>query len=154
MNKIIKAALISKFPVSVNVLMDIIAATPNPEIATEMLLGIYEEPLVFENPCDEFLSRKEANVKFLSYNKWTNSVHYEYTPRKSKYGYYLKSLPQSERYANCFDNDRDTIIKQLNLTEEQFNELYVSGYTYGELTNGTRTSDTYLDNWNGNQIKL
>lgn len=151
MNKIIKAALISKFPASVDVLMDVIAATPNPELATEMLLGIYEEPIVFENPCDEFLSRGEANVKFLSYNKWTDSVTYEYTPRKSKYGYFLRDLPESERYANCYDSDRDELMKELNLTRDEFNNLYTSGYVYGELSDYTRTSQTNLSNWNGNK---
>lgn len=154
MNKIIKAALENRFPASVNVLMEVIAATPNPELATEMLLGIYEEPIVFENPCDEFIARGEANIKFLSYDKWTDTVHYQYTPRKSKYGYFLRDLPESERYANCYDTDRDVLMKELKLTRDEFNNLYQSGYVYGELTNSTRTSQTSLSNWNGNQIKL
>lgn len=47
MNKIIEVALTGKFGAdAVTNLWDVITATPNPEMAAEILLGVYEKPVI------------------------------------------------------------------------------------------------------------
>lgn len=76
MNKIIKLALTQATP-TLEALLEIIAATPNPEVATEILLGIYEDPLIGE-PGPE-MDKQYHNIKFLSYDKFKEQVSFQYT---------------------------------------------------------------------------
>jgi hypothetical protein len=79
MNKIIRIALSTKFSEEIiGTLENIIANTPNPEHATALLLGIYEEPnfeethkIIYDKAC-----------VFTEYDPWTERVHYEYVKEK------------------------------------------------------------------------
>jgi hypothetical protein len=91
MNKIIEVALTSKFGAeSVTNLMEVVCATPNPEMATEILLGVYEKPevpnIIFEN-----------NVKktVVSVDYWQNIVSYSFEEEVRKHMYVEDSLDTS-----------------------------------------------------------
>ena len=78
MNKIIKIALESKYPnIDMETLLDVVNATENPTVATEVLLGVYEQPRILS------ISRiTDDNIKevrsLLEYNKYTDKVSYTY----------------------------------------------------------------------------
>jgi hypothetical protein len=91
MNKIIEVALTGKFGAeAVTNLMEVILATPNPEMATEILLGVYEKP---EIPNTIF----ENNVKktVVSVDYWQNIVSYSYEEEVRKHLYVEDSLDTS-----------------------------------------------------------
>ena len=80
MNKIIEVALTGRFGAEeVPNLMDVIIATPNPEMATEILLGIYEKPALAEN-----VIVKDVVYKLDSVDYWNNEVRYMYLEEGSK----------------------------------------------------------------------
>jgi len=92
MNKIVKVALNAAFkPEQVNALMEVIGATPNPEMAAEILLGIYEEPELLKVVDDR------GTIKTLiSVNHWENNVYYEYEEEKMIRFYILPDQDKSE----------------------------------------------------------
>ena len=154
MEKIIRAALAVKFaPTSVDALLKVVMGTPNAQIATEILLDVYQHPVVNTEPHEDY-SPNEANKIFISYDMWTDKVHYSYNSRKSKYGWYLKTLADYERYAACLDAyelSKSEYASKLNITEEEFDKLYDKGHTYGPVdTSYTRTTYCDLNSWNNN----
>ena len=101
MNKIIKALLTSKFPnINADVLLDIISATPNPELATELLCGIYEEVTV---SAKRVYSDNDGILTFTEFNKWTNKVHYSYDSIIKKGAYFPKDTKVSDVTMENFD---------------------------------------------------
>jgi len=83
MNKIISKLLSVQFPtVNSKSLMEIINVTPNPELATEILCGLYEEPKL---PSEVIggISYKNAVLTLLEYDKWSDKVKFSYTKEKT-----------------------------------------------------------------------
>jgi hypothetical protein len=152
MEKIIKAALTVKYPTaSIDALLEVVMATPNPQIATEILLDVYNYPIVTIE-AHQKCRPDEANKIFISYDKWTDNVHYSYNPRRTKYGWYLKSLPEDKRYENCLDpyaSSRAEYAAQLLITEEEFEKQYSKGHCSGPIdTISIRTSYCDCNHWN------
>jgi hypothetical protein len=76
-----------KFPnVDIPALMEIIGATPNPEIATEIMCGIYVEPSVGQHTRVNHSSK--GVCVFISYSKWDNMVTFMYEDKITKGGYF------------------------------------------------------------------
>lgn len=78
MNAIFAAALSSKFDSKhINSLLDVVQATPNPELAMNILLGTSEEVSVpVTGPVDVYAN--EQNKTLIAYDKWQNRVEYQY----------------------------------------------------------------------------
>ena len=84
MEKIIKVALLSKFGAeSLPSIMEVINATPNPTMATEILLGIYEEPEIPETTVYRDTVRTLKSVDY-----WLDQVNYTYEVAETK-GFYI-----------------------------------------------------------------
>lgn len=152
MEKIIKAALAAKYPTaSVDALLKVVMGTPNPQIATEILLDVYLHPVVNAEPHEDY-NPNEFNRKFISYDMWTDKVHYSYNTRKNKYGWYLKTLLENERYENCLDAyaySTEEYADQLGISREEFETNYTKGQTYGSVdTKYDRTTYCDLNSWN------
>ena len=81
MTNIEKALLSNVFPhVDITLLEEVINATPNTGVATEILCGIYLEP---EVPQQVWNDDKTRTYIMDSFNKWTGNVSYHYfTPKK------------------------------------------------------------------------
>jgi hypothetical protein len=91
MEKLIKCALGTKFKTEqIDAVMEVINGTPNPQVATEILLGIYEEPLFADK---HTISNREC--KFESFDKWTNQVSHSYVKNKQVYIYIKKGTDKS-----------------------------------------------------------
>lgn len=91
MNKIIRAALAAKFQGNVDNILTVVNATPNPEMATEILLGIYE-------PVQ--LSKKVENrgefYTLISVDEWSRQVVYSYERKKSISTYFPEGTKKED----------------------------------------------------------
>ena len=83
MKKIISKLLSVQFPtVDLKSLTEIISATPNPELATEILCGLYEEPKLPSQVIGTS-SYKNAVLTLLDYDKWSDKVKFSYIKEKT-----------------------------------------------------------------------
>ena len=86
MDKIIAVALSAKFSgINIKELMDVINATPNPVVATEVLLGIYEEP----NISYQSMVEKDKVCTLTSFDKYKQRVSYKYNSTRTRTNYFL-----------------------------------------------------------------
>lgn len=132
MQNILTVALGTIFPKeNIQSIMEVITATPNPDVATEILLGIYQEPVIQSSA---MIDGKQCF--FISYNKWDTQVRYYYMTKETKHIYVKK--------------DTDTSL----INENNYEEFAVK---YSESVIGHRVtlsndikieSHMYLSNWN------
>lgn len=156
MNKIINALLAAKYPnVDVAALSEIVAATPNAEVATEILCGLYEMPIINEQPSEKMLSNRkdEFNITFLSYNKFNDEITYEYQSRKYKSVVVPKNAtideyPDYNTSESASYNDSANAEK-LGITVEEFRNNYKTVIVYGDLSSNKNTRNVSLSTWNG-----
>jgi hypothetical protein len=147
MNKIIKALLEAKFPtLNVEDLLEVINATANPTIATEVLCGLYDAPSV-----NDFAenTNSEINRVFVSYNKYNNKVTYAYNKRKHKTVDVLKARTEEPTFetpslSGYYISDK---AKSLNISEELFKTLYEEVIVFDKIEKDTRTSECSLESW-------
>lgn len=114
-------------------LLEIVGATPNPEIATEILCGLYVEPAIEHKMV---VSEREGVLTFMSFDKWNNRVNYSYLQKDTKTSYFPKGTKVSD------------------VTMENYDSLKVSSShedaVYLNIPTGTvskRTSYTSLEGW-------
>ena len=90
--KVMYYALASKFGTeSVDKIMEVIGATPNPEMATEILLGIYEEPRIPNAVVNaKGLVKTATNIDY-----WERRVSYSYEEETRKHLYVDKDADTS-----------------------------------------------------------
>lgn len=92
MYKIIEVALTSKFGAdAVTNLMEVIGATPNPEMATEILLGVYQEPVI----PNKIISNSGVEKTLVSVNHWLGDVTYTYQEEVRQHMYVDENLDTS-----------------------------------------------------------
>lgn len=95
MSKIIEKLLTVTFPtIDINGLLEVVSVTPNPELATEILCGLYEKP-VLPRVVQE-TSGDKRELTFKSYNKWDDKVYYSYIKEKTINGYFPKGTVKEE----------------------------------------------------------
>lgn len=128
MNKIIEKLLTVTFPnVNIASLLEIVSATPNPEIATEILCGLYEEPKL-PIKVQETSGDKKV-LTFQSFDKWQDKVKYTYIKEKTISGYFPKGTVKED------------------ITLENFKEKQQDWKSGAEQINiSLKTGETILDN--------
>lgn len=132
MNKILKALLETKFPTAnVNAFLEVIGATPNPELATEILCGLYEEAVIKH----KFTLVKGNIYSFVSYNKWNDKVTYSYDEPETRGGYFPENINKEDVTIDNFD--------KLKSSKSTNNYWYIPT---GKMVK--RTSEVYLETWN------
>ena len=95
MNKIIEKLLTVTFPtVDINGLLEVVSSTPNPELATEILCGLYVEPVLPKVVQETSGDKRE--LTFTCYDKWEDRVHYSYIKEKTIHGYFPKGTVKEE----------------------------------------------------------
>lgn len=125
-HSIIKIALSSKFSTEqIDNVMEIAAATPNPEVAVEILLGIYQPPVIPVSPVNlkNFDSTKR-NIVFSSYDKYGEQVFYKYFTMKTVSGWIENGVDVDP--ANIASNNRwsEDAARNLRIDEKVFKETY------------------------------
>ena len=89
MNNLEKRLIELTFPtVNADALMEIITATPNPRVATEILCGVYTDPIVSK----EKISREGTARTFVLYDKWLEQINYSYQQEQTVYEYFPNSV--------------------------------------------------------------
>jgi hypothetical protein len=109
MNKIIEVALTGRFGAEeVTNLMEVIGATPNPEMATEILLGIYVRP-EFPQAVVNAQGMEKTAVRI---DYWNNNITYSYEEEVRKQFYISKdtdtsliTLDNYKDYERRYDDD-------------------------------------------------
>jgi hypothetical protein len=145
MNKIITALLGLMFPgISVENLMEIINVTPNPEIATQILCGLYVEPYYAAYSRLGHTDKDNNHVicELLSYNKWDNYVSYEYQQDEIIVLYLPKDLDKS---LVTLDNYKDY---KVSWSKDVQSLRLFTGIT--AMQKGT----TDLENWNKGMVEV
>ena len=99
---IIKELVKSKFGDNSENILEIIAATANPVIATEIACNIYKEPVIADEPSSSFYNKYKSkqNVKFISFNKWQHTVHFKYNPVGTK-DIWIKKGDELPSFKDC-----------------------------------------------------
>ena len=135
MNKIVKVALQSKFGAdTIDALMEVIANTPNAEMATEILLGVHE-PVAL---APVVLYKYENAIRTLvSIDEWNNVVTYTINKEKTK-SFYVPS-------------DTDTSLITVD-NYQDFEKEYERGANLKHFTLATgefvlRTERTDIESW-------
>lgn len=129
MNAIAKALISKMYPeLNISAIMEVINATPNPELATEILCGLYEE--VTPNP----ISHQRT---LTSYEKWTDTVHYEYQVEETKHGYFPLGTKKEDVTLENFD------VLQVPYAYKEQQESFA--VTTGKMV--TRTGTTSFEQW-------
>jgi hypothetical protein len=91
MKTIVEVALATKFDEKqVPSILEIIGATPNPEMATEILLGIYVQPVLKDTAV-----RNNVVLTLVSADYWHGHVTYEYQDEIKKSFYIHKDTDKS-----------------------------------------------------------
>jgi len=134
MNKIMQKLLEVTYPaINTESLLEIVGATPNPEIATEILCGLYVEPTIVHKMV---VSEREGVLTFMSFDKWNNRVNYSYLQKDTKSTYFPKGTKVSDVTMENFDS--------LKVSSSSVDAVYLN------IPTGTvskRTSYTSLEGW-------
>lgn len=118
MNNLERKLIELTFPtVNVDNLMEIIVATPNATVATEILCGVYKEPVFIK---DKITSSGVART-FVLYDKWLDQINYSYLQEEIKYYYFPETV------------DKETITTE-NYKSLECNYGIIGAYRHGVKT--------------------
>ena len=144
-NSIVTIALSTKFtPEQIEGVLEIINATPNPEVAVAVLLGIYEDPELPKSPRNlSRFSEDKREITFMDYDKYNNEVIYSYKVMKMKKGWIENGVTVDP--ANIVSTTRysDDAARALKMDEKEFTS-----------THAYHTFDEELDKDNGGNIRM
>lgn len=103
MNKIVAELLKLRFPAIANTdsLLEVVMATPNPEIAVELLCGLYDAPSVGDHI--KVLHESRGVCTFKSYNKWDGNITYEHNEPVTKQAYFPEGTKKEDVNMENFD---------------------------------------------------
>jgi hypothetical protein len=141
-NNIISIALSSLYPKdTIDRLISVVHATGNPYVATEMLLGVYTEPVLDNRALDQ---EDKINLTLISYDPFTDQVSYSYNRVNNKKGYCKRNSDNyytEDDHVNAKGYYSSDIAKELGITSDEFNEQYV--YTiYSSTVSDNLSVDT------------
>jgi hypothetical protein len=112
--KIIQALLEIKFPnANIDAILEILAATPNMELATEILCGLYVEKSV--NGHVRVQHKDKGVCTFVSYNKWDNNVSFAWVENLTQGAYFPKGTKKEDvtietlESMKCSSNNPDVV---------------------------------------------
>jgi len=129
--------------------MEVISATPNMDIATEILLGVYQEPVFPTEPVNpRRITTSGINLRFVSYDKFNERVTYSYNRNKTIEGYWLKSEEEPTKENCAFSGGwENNAIIALNITMDEFKSNYTRKSVIIGIHNELSTNDTTVSNW-------
>jgi len=144
--------------VDINALIEILDATPNPEMAVEIVLGVYEAPEISETPMYDMGKQKDF-VRMVSYDKWSDEVNYEYRSKKSRQVYVKKGseTPSWEEAASLVEYQYNSSpVLKLGISKQEFEEDWTSITVYRDIdgTEEIQNGSTRLSNWHSNSNRI
>ncbi len=132
MDKIIQLALGLSYPTDkLLALQNVISATPNPTMATEILLGVYEKPVIPNKVKDS-----KGVVRLLkSKDDWKEEVNYTFLQPKRIGNYYPKGTLEKD-----LNDDNYESLKSKS-SDDDTTYLYFNSKTMEERTGSCAYSD-------------
>ncbi len=152
MNKIMQKLLEVTYPtINIESLVEIVNATPNPEIATEMLCGLYVEPTINPQPKKGFRPN-ETNFTVLGYNKFNQEITYSYHAIPFC-EYWVKNGEEVPAYGEKglkYESGMyysEDVAKKLGITKEEVLTNYKRITVYGTPLVESRNNTTNIVDW-------
>jgi len=143
MKKVIRMALQNQFGSNAENVLKLIMATKSPEIATEIALGVYEEPVISKQAND---LKDETNRTFQSFNPLTEYVKYTYNRVKIKEGWALKDDETNQIVSTTYWPD--DACKEMGISEEEFKDKFHRIVYESEVyLDRTYITDMHIDKW-------
>jgi len=143
MEKVIRIALQNQYGSNAENVLKLIMATKSPEIATEIVLGIYEEPIISQQADDR---KEQVNRTFLSFNPLTQYVVYTYNRVNVKEGWALKNDESNEIITTTYW--ADDAATELGISEEAFKTTFHKVVYEKEVDlKHTYTESMHLEGW-------
>lgn len=154
MNKIIRVALKAQLNLNdetLNNLLLVMEATGNASVATEMILGLYEKPFI-NAECQETWSSR-TNIKFISYNPFSNQVTFSYNSvdittgwaLQGKETYTIEDIVSEHSFAS-------EACKELNMDRDAFDINYIRVSIPTKVYDKVKMDTIDLVYWNKNSI--
>lgn len=148
MEKITRLALSLKFNAGdIDSVMEIIMATGNEIVATEILLGVYEAPEVAVIAPN---TKYEANRRLVSYDKFKEEVKYSYQPVRELSAWFLKEQPEDDLSLETSVSQKnwtEDVAKELAISTDDVQRLYTRKVYNREIDPKVKYSSTSLTNW-------
>jgi hypothetical protein len=146
MEKILELALKSA-PINTKNLMRIFKATGNAQVATEIALGIFEEPEVPYH-CSLYIDSMYHDAKLVEYNPFTDEVRFSYTPCEMKRGWVPKGTknPTTDDFAST-STYSNSAAGDLGITTEELEEQYDKVSIVTNLRDYRNETTTSLSSW-------
>jgi len=147
-DNIMSIALSSIYPKdTIHRLITVANATGNNLVATEMLLGIYDAPVLHKNAMDQ---EDKINLVFISYDPFTDEVSYSYNRVNNKKGYCKRNddgkYTESD-LVNTKSYYSSDIAKELGITSDEFSEQYIYAIYDSTITDDLRTDTMPSAEW-------
>ena len=143
MEKVIRIALQNQYGSNAENVLKLIMATKSPEIASEIALGIYEEPIISQQADDR---KEQVNRTFLSFNPLTQYVVYTYNRVNVKEGWALKNDESNEIITTTYW--ADDAATELGISEEAFKTTFHKVVYEKEVDlKHTYTESMHLEGW-------
>jgi len=134
MNNLERRLLELTFPsVDIDALMEVIVATPNSRVATEILCDVYTEPDFVDK-----IGSSDILQRFVSYDKWSEEVSYKYEEPETVYCYF----PHTVKKENITTENYEALSCSYNSNDDS----YRHGVKTGKMK--TCTSTASLKDWN------
>jgi hypothetical protein len=147
-DNIMSIALSSIYPKdTIDRLIAVAHGTGNPYVATEMLLGIYDAPVLHRYAQDQ---EDKINITFTNYDPFNDEVSYLYKRVNNKKGYCKRNddgkytqddLVISKGY---YSSD---IAKELGITSDEFSEQYIYAIYDSTISDELRTDTMPSAEW-------
>jgi len=134
-------ALEKVFADKTDLILDIISATPHPEVAAEMLLGVYQRPHLEGTDTKQYDGHGKTNIRFTKFMDMEQSVAYEFNPVTKKQGWVKKGTqnPTEADVVTTLGWAEDA-CKKAGLKESDFKEQY-EYVVYETTIHPTRTME-------------
>lgn len=148
MNKIIEFALSTKFGKDIEPIMEVIAATGNPTVASEILLGLYEAPEIpFKDSMLENQKDNKAEIQFQCYDHFKDEVTFTYCRIIRKEAWFKKEdLPIEELIASKVYWVEDA-AKELKMSVDDFKETHERVEYRVEVEERSQSATKTLGEW-------
>lgn len=146
MDKILEFALKSAKP-DIKAMLKVINATPNAQVAAEILLGVYVHPHVPHEPSQ---SIKDAyhNPVFVKYDEFQGEVFFEYTPADHQTGWVPKGLAVAT--TDDFASKKNSVLnaaEELEISTDELEEKYEQVTIVTNVRDYRFTNSTSLKRW-------
>ena len=141
-------ALESKFnKENIPALLTVVNATENPQIALEILLGIYQYPDIFTVAND---SNEEKKRTFVSFEPIGSKVTYSYYPVSTKEAWFKKGEENlSEENIVSTKYWSSGVADELGISEKEVREIYAHKTYETTVSTDISVRTVSLQEWNG-----